>query len=91
MSKNFRETLSEEIKNPKFKEEWDNLETEYQIIKSMIESRDEKNLTQSDLSKLTGIAQGDISKIENGNANPSIRTLVRLAKAMDKKVKITFE
>ena len=32
----------------------------------------------------------DISKIENGNANPSIKTLQRLAAAMDKKLKIEF-
>lgn len=28
---------------------------------------------------------------EKGNANPSIRTLERLANALDKKLKITFE
>lgn len=40
---------------------------------------------------MTGIAQGDISKIENGNANPSIKTLDRLADALGKKLKVTFE
>lgn len=91
MSKNFRDTLKEEMKNPEFKKEWENLEVEFQIIKAMIDGRNEKHLTQKELSDMTGIAQGDISKIENGNANPSIKTLDRLADALGKKLKVTFE
>ena len=91
MSKNFRETLKEEMENPEFKKEWDNLEVEFQIIKAMIDGRNENHLTQRELSDMTGIAQGDISKIENGNANPSIKTLDRLADALGKKLKVTFE
>ena len=56
----------------------------------MIDARNEEGLTQKDLSERSGIAQGDISKLENGNANPSIRTLQRLANAMGKKLKIEF-
>ena len=91
MSKNFRDTLKEEMENPEFKKEWDNLEVEFQIIKAMIDGRNENHLTQRELSDMTGIAQGDISKIENGNANPSIKTLDRLADALEKKLKVTFE
>ena len=40
----------------------------------------EKNLTQIELSQLSGITQADLSKIENGNANPSLNTLLKLAK-----------
>ena len=91
MSKNFRDTLKEEMENPEFKKEWDNLEVEFQIIKAMIDGRNENHLTQRELSDMTGIAQGDISKIENGNANPSIKTLDRLADALGKKLKVTIE
>ncbi len=91
MSKNFRDTLKEEMENPEFKKEWDNLEVEFQIIKAMIDGRNENHLTQRELSDMTDIAQGDISKIENGNANPSIKTLDRLADALGKKLKVTFE
>ncbi|CCL51450.1 MAG: helix-turn-helix transcriptional regulator [Finegoldia magna] len=91
MSKNFRDTLKEEMENPEFKKEWDNLEVEFQIIKAMIDGRNENHITQRELSDMTGIAQGDISKIENGNANPSIKTLDRLADALGKKLKVTFE
>ena len=56
----------------------------------MIDARAEKGLTQKELSERSGIAQGDISKMENGNANPSVRTLQRLANAMGKTLKIEF-
>ena len=87
MGKNFHETLNEQLKDPAFKKEYDELEPEFAII---VDARKEMGLTQKQLSELTGITQADISKLENGNANPSIKTLQRLAAAMGKKVKISF-
>lgn len=90
MGKNFRETLNQQLKNPEFKEERDELEPEYQIIKAMLSSRAEKSMTQKQLADITGISQADISRLENGNANPSLRTLVRLADGMGMKLKLEF-
>jgi fatty-acyl-CoA synthase len=73
-----------------FKAEWDTLEPELAIIQAMIDARKNSGITQKQLSEKTGIAQSDISKIENGNANPSLRTLKRLAAAMDMKLKLEF-
>ena len=91
MGKNFRASLNEQLKNPEFKKEWDNLEVEFQIIKTIMDGRNEKHITQKQLSSLTGISQGDISKTENRNANPSIHTLKRIANALDKEIRLTFE
>ena len=90
MGKNFRETLNEQLKNPEFKKEWDALEPEYQIIKAMLDTRNEKAMTQKQLADITGIPQADISRLENGNANPSLRTLQRLAEGMGMKLKLEF-
>ena len=86
----FDEYLNEKLKDPEFKAEWDALEPEFAIIQALIDARVSSGLTQSELAKKTGIAQGDISKIENGNGNPSIRTLKRLAEGMGKNLKIEF-
>ena len=48
------------------------------------------NMTQKELADRTGIRQGDISKLEHGNGNPSLRTLHRLASGMGKKLKVEF-
>ena len=90
MGKNFRETLNEQLKNPEFKKEWDELEPEYQIIRAMLDPRNEKAMTQKQLADITGIPQADISRLENGNANPSLRTLQRLADGMGMKLKLEF-
>ncbi len=90
MGKNFRETLNEQMKDAAFKAEWDATEAEYQLIKTMLEARQRKDITQKQLSEITGIAQADISRIENGNANPSLQTLVRLAAGMGARLKIEF-
>ena len=90
MGKNFRETLNEQMKNPSFQAEWEALEPERQIIRAMLDGRERQNLTQQDLSELTGIGQADISRLENGTANPSLRTLKRLASGMGMNLNITF-
>ena len=91
MGKNFRETLNKQMANPEFKAEYDALEPEFQIIQAIVDARNRLGLTQKQLSEKTGIAQADISKLENGNANPSLRTLQRLAAGMGMRVKIEFQ
>ena len=82
MGKNFRETLNEQLKDPEFRAEWEALEPERQIIRAIIDGREANDLTQKQLAEATGITQADISRLENGTANPSLRTLKRLASGM---------
>lgn len=91
MNKKFRDSLNERLQDEEFAKEWQDSEVEFQIIKAIINCREEKNMTQKDLSKLTGITQSDISKLENGNANPSVKTLNKIAAAFDKKLEINFK
>lgn len=84
------EYLKEQMKDPEFKKEWDALEPEFSLVQALIDARESSGLTQSELARKTGIAQGDISKIENGNGNPSIKTLKRLAQGMGKSLRIEF-
>ena len=86
----FNDFLAEELKNPEFKAEYDALEPEFAIIQAIIDARKESGLTQKELSEKTGIAQADISKLERGNANPSLRTLKRLAAGLGRTLKVEF-
>ena len=78
------------MKDPEFKREYETIEPEFNIIKAMIDARKQSHLTQSELAKKTGIAQADISKLENGNANPTLALLKRLAEGMDMTLKLEF-
>ena len=86
----FRGYLSEQLKDPEFKKEWDALEPEFNVIQAMIDERKNSNMTQKELAERTGIDQSDISKIETGNANPSLSTLKRLADGMDMILRLEF-
>ena len=86
----FNNFLSNQLQNPEFKKEYYALDPEFSIIQAMIDARKEAGLTQKELSEKTGIAQGDISKLEKGNGNPSLKTLKRLAEGMGMVLKIEF-
>ncbi len=62
------------------KKDIDNIYTSIAI--SVSKARELKGLTQSELAKLTGIHQAEISKIERGIGNPSVKTLDRIAKGL---------
>ena len=85
------EELKEEIlADPEAKREYDALEPEFQLILAMLELRSEQNLSQQEIANRTGINRSDISRIEHGNANPSLKTMKRIANALGKQLKISF-
>jgi len=89
MSK-FDEFLEEQLQDEELRQEYENLQPEFDVIKAMVEARISQNLTQQQLAERTGINQADISKLENGTRNPSIKLLKRLADGMDMALKIEF-
>ena len=90
MSTKFSDFLEQQLQDPEFKKEYEALQPEHAIIQAMIDARRESGLTQKELSERTNIAQSDISKLEKGNANPSLRTLRRLAAGMGMKIRLEF-
>ena len=50
-----------------------------------------KYMSQEELAKKVGIDQSDLSKIEKGLANPSIKTINRIAKGLGLKVDILLK
>ena len=86
----FQELLQEQLKDPDFKKEWDDIQPEMDVIRAMIDARIEQNLTQKELAARTGIDQADISKLENGTRNPSLKLLKKLASGLGMQLKIEF-
>ena len=90
MSVKFDDFLQEQLQDQEFRKEYEALQPERAIIQAIIDARQSSGMTQKELSEKTGIAQGDISKLEKGNANPSIKTLQRLAAGMNMVLKVEF-
>ena len=82
--------LAKQMERTDFKTEYDALEPEFAIIQAIIDARKRSGITQKQLAERTGIAQSDISKLESGSANPSLKTMQRLASGMGAKLKIEF-
>lgn len=53
-------------------------------------ARRARNLRQSDLAALSGIAQADISRIERGQIAPTITTLLKLADALGAQIQLVL-
>ena len=87
----FDEYLEETLENDELlRKEWEKTEAEYNILRAVLDTRVRLNLTQQELAKRCGIDQSDLSKIERGVLNPSVKILKKIAKGLGKKLKIEF-
>lgn len=81
---------NEILSNPEVKKEYEKLKPEYEIIREVLNARKNRNLTQQQLADRTGINRADISRLENGNSNPTIAQLQRIAEGMGMTLKVEF-
>lgn len=86
----FNEFLNKQLDDPEFKKEWEDIQPEMDVIRAIMEARISQNMTQKELAERTGINQADISKLENGTRNPSLKLLKRLADGMDMNLSLVF-
>ncbi len=87
----FKEYKKKALKdNPELYEEYKALEPEYELIKQIIRIRNEQKLTQQELADRTGTKQSNISRLEKGEYNPSLKFLKKLAQGLGKELYIEF-
>lgn len=75
---------------PELHREYEDLEPDYRIIQQIIKFRMDANLTQKEFAERVGMKQSNISRLERGNANPSLNFLKKLAKGMGKELIVDF-
>ena len=85
-----RKRLERDMQDEAFSREWDNLETEFQIIRMIVDARHEKGLTQKKLAELAEIEQASLSRIETGKVSPDLATLKKIAAALGRKLELKF-
>ncbi len=89
---NFKEYKEKAFKeNPELYEEYKELEPEYELIKQVIKIRKDQELTQKELADRTGTRQSNISRLEQGEYNPSLKFLKKLAQGLGKELHIEFK
>lgn len=85
-----KEYKNNRMKDPGFAKAYEEMQPEMNVIRAIIDARISQNMTQKELAERTGIAQTEISRLENGTRNPSIQLLQRLADGMDMVLNISF-
>ena len=80
---NFKDLLSNELKDNNFKKEYDSLEEEFNLAKEVMLLRKTNNLTQKELAQLAGTSQPAIARLESGNyKNLSLSFIRKVAEAL---------
>lgn len=69
------------------KEEKDTLDFMSDVVSKIILARNEKNISQRDLAKLTEIEQSTIARIETMKTIPRIDTLIKILNVLDIEIK----
>lgn len=66
------------------------IEKRQAIISKLVNVRLKKGLFQTQLAKLSGMHRSNICRIESGNQNISLDTLIRLSNVLGKDISIEF-
>ncbi len=86
----FDEVLKKQMKDPKFRKEWEKSEPHFQLMSAIIKARIEKKLSQQQLAKKAKTTQAVISRIQNATVSPTLDLMQRIAEAMGKRLEIRF-
>lgn len=76
--------------NTKFKKEWDAQAVERAVVRKIVQARTEEGLTQTELAERCGMKPANPCRLENGNGNPSVATLDRIARGLGRTLEINF-
>ena len=87
---NLSDYRKQQMQDPEFRAYAEQLQPFADLAKAVVGARIERNLTQQELSKLTGVAQSDISRLESCEGNPSLKTLIRIAEGMNMHLQVSF-
>ncbi len=82
--------LNEKLKNPEFREVYELERVKVALAQKIAETRDEHNLTQSELAEKMNVSQQFISQIESGESNLTLETLLKLAQSLNTGIMISF-
>lgn len=91
MATSFKQFKAKALKNPAVKAEYEALGPEYELVKTIIRERINRGWSQTQLAEAIGSRQPVISRLEQGNGNPSLSTLQKIAKALDLSLQVSMK
>ena len=69
-------------------EQEEEIRIESEIIKSTVEARKNKQMTQAEISKKSGLTQSVIARVESGKHSPTMQTMIKYLHAIGYTLKV---
>ena len=79
------------LKDPEFREEWERTALARAVAEAVIRYRAERGLSQTALARLLGWSQPVVARLEAAEHDPSMDTLVALARKLSLRVHVDVE
>src|SRR3990172_2006644 len=88
---NYKNYFKKIENDPEYREAKEKFGLILDIGDEVLRLRIEKGWSQAELAERAGTKQANISRLESGLSNPSVRFLQKVAKALDAKISVGFE
>ena len=82
-STRYQDFETELLNKPGVRKEYDALKPKYDLVRTIIERRNQLQLSQTRLARIIGTRQPAISRLEKGDSNTTLSTLLKVAEALD--------
>ena len=87
----FDDVLAVDLRDPEFRRHYQAYELPVRLAVEIAFLRRERKLTQAGLAKKMGVSQQFVARLENSSSTmPSLRTLAKLAEALDRRLHVSF-
>ncbi len=87
-----QEHIAEQMKDYKFKKAWHDLDSESELLESLLKAREKAGLTQEELAEKIGTKQPALSRLERGGfKKASVETLRKIADVLDARLVIKLQ
>lgn len=80
--RSWRSSLRERMKNPEFRENWEATAVGRAVALRLIAYRADNDLSQTRLAAMLGMKQPAVARLEAGESDPALATLIRISEAL---------
>jgi len=85
------ECLKRKLQNPEFRAAYEAEDKRIELVLQIIKLREKRGMTQADLAKAIGTRQANVSRLERFDANLTLGTLEKVARALRANLRIDLE
>jgi transcriptional regulator with XRE-family HTH domain len=89
--KEYQKLKEKYLQDEEVKKVYDESGPEFELVRLIIEKRNEQGLTQEELARRIGTRQSAVSRLEKGDYNPTLSFLRKVARALDTELHISLD